>query len=164
MLSMPPDAAFSRTNWAGPTIAPTGTICILFVFLTTWMDQPTQSAQPWRYLYFVGITTAYSWAWECNTHCWVVWHLFKKVDNTFPAGQRSWNWRIWLGGVQLNYNAGKEGTHPWKVLSRSFSLLCGYWTQMLWASGMIPWLALVYSTLQSSPRRSTEVGLWYGWR
>jgi hypothetical protein len=35
---------------------------------------------------------------------------------------------------------------------------------MLWDSGMIPWLALVYFTLQSSPRRSTEVGLWNGWR
>ena len=35
---------------------------------------------------------------------------------------------------------------------------------MLWALGMIPWLALVYSTLQSSPRCSTEVRLWNGWR
>ena len=34
---------------------------------------------------------------------------------------------------------------------------------MLWASGMITWLGLVYSTLQSSPRRSLEVGLWNGW-
>jgi hypothetical protein len=35
---------------------------------------------------------------------------------------------------------------------------------MLWASGMIPWLALEYSTLQSSPRWLTEVGLWNGWQ
>jgi len=161
---MRPNAAFSRTKCAGPTIAPTGTICILFICLTTWMNPSTQSAQPWRSLNFVGITAAYSWGWGRNTHCWVVCHLLEKLDNAFPAGRRSRNWRIWFGGVQEKYSTGREGTHPWKVLSRSFSSLCVYWTQMLWDPGMIPWLALVYSTLQSSPRRSTEVGLWNGWQ
>jgi len=159
---MLPDAAFSNTKRAGPTIAPTGKIRILFVCLATRMNPSTQSAQPWRSLNFVGITTAYSWAWGRNTHCWVVWLLLKKVDNAFPAGRRFWNWTIWFGGVQLKYNTGKEQTRPCKVLSRSFSSLCVYWTPMLWDSGMIPWLALVYSTLQSSPRCSTEVGLWNG--
>jgi len=161
---MPPDAAFSHTQCSGPTIAPTGTICILFVCLITWMNPWTQLAQPWRFLNFVGITTAYSWAWGHNTHCWVVWHLFEKVDNAFLAGRCSWNWSMWFGGVQLKYNTGKDGSRPWKVLSRSFSTLCVCWTQMVWDSGMIPWLALVYSALQSSPRRSTEVGLWNGWQ
>jgi len=160
---MLPDAAFSRTKCARPTIAPMGTICILFVCLTIRMNLPTESAQPWRSLNFVGITSAYSWAWGRDTHCWVIWHLLEKVDNAFPAGRRSWNWRIWFGGVQLKNNTGNERTRPWKVLSRSFSSLCVYWTHKLWDSGMIPWLALVYSTLQSSPRHSTEVGLWNGW-
>jgi hypothetical protein len=35
---------------------------------------------------------------------------------------------------------------------------------MVSASGIIPWLALLYSTLQSSPRRSTAVWLWNGWQ
>jgi len=161
---MLPDAAFSRTKCASPTIAPTGRICILFVCLTTRMNPSTQSGQRWRSLYFVVITTTHSWAWGRNTHRWVVWHLLEKVDNAFPAGRCCWNWRIWFGGVQLKYNTGKEGICPWKVLSRSFSSLCVYWTKMLWAFGMIPWLALVYSTLQSSPRHSTEVGLWNGGR
>jgi len=161
---MPPNAAFSLTKCAGPTIGPIGTKCILVVCLTTRMNPSTQSAQLWRSLNFVGITTAYSWAWGGNTHCWVVWHLLEKVDNAFPAGRRSWNWTISFGGVQQKYNTGNEGTRPWKVLSRSFSSPCVYWTQMLWDSGMIPWLALVYSTLQSSSRHSTEVGLWNGWR
>ena len=157
---MLPDAPFSCTKCAGPTITPTGTICILFVCLTTRMNPTTQSAQPWRSLYFVGITNAFSWTWGRNTHCWVFLHLFEMVDIAFPACRRSWNWRIWFGGVQLKYNTGMEGTRPWKVLSRSFSWLCIYWTKMLWASGIIPWFALVYSILPSSPRRSTEVGLW----
>jgi len=161
---MPPDAAFSCTKCVGPTIAPTGTIRILFVCLTTQMNMSTQSPQPWRSLYFVGITTAYSWTWGHNTQCCIVWHLIEKVDNAFPAGRHFWNWRIWFGGVQLKYHTGKEGIRPWKVLSRSFSSICVYWTQMLWASYLIPCLALVYSTLQSSPGRSTDVGQWNGWR
>jgi len=160
---MPPDAAFPSTKCAGPTIAPTGTICILFICLTTRMNPSTQSAPPWRSLNFVGITTAYSWAWGHITHCWVFLHLLENVNIALPAGRRSWNGRIWFGGVQLKYNTGKQGIRHWKVLSRSFSSLWIYWTQMLWASGMTPWLALVYSTLQSRPRRSTEVGLWNGW-
>jgi len=160
---MPSAAAFSRTKCAGPTIAPTGTICILFVSLTTRMNLSTQSAQPWRSLNFVGITTAYSWTWGPNTHCWVILHWVEKVNVALWAGRGSWNWRIWFGGVLLKYNTGKEGICPWKVWSRSFSSLCVYCTQMLWASGMIPWLALVYSTLQSSPRCSTDVGQWNGW-
>ena len=91
---MPPNAAFSRTKCAGPTIAPMGTICILFVCLTTRMNPSTESAQPWRSLYFVGITTTYSWALGRNTHCWVILHLLEMVDIAFPAGRRSWNWRI----------------------------------------------------------------------
>jgi len=161
---MLPDAAFSRTNCAGRTIAPMGSICILFVCLTTPMSWSTQSAQPWRSLNFVAITTAYSWGWGHSTHRWVCLHLLEKVDFDLPAGRPSWIWRILFGGVQIKYNTGKEAIRPWKVLSRSFSSLCIYWTQMLWASGMIPWLALVFSTLQSSPRRSTDVGLWNSWR
>jgi len=34
---------------------------------------------------------------------------------------------------------------------------------MILTSGMIPWLALVYSTLRSSPRCSTDVRQWNGW-
>jgi len=148
---MPPDAAFSHLKCAGPTIAPMGTICILFVCLTTRMNPLTQSSPPWRSCNFVEITTVYSWAWGRNTHGWVFLHLLENVDIALPAGRCSWNWRIWFCGVQLKYNTGKEGIRPWKVLSRSLPSLCVYWTQMWWASGMIPWLALVYSTLQSSP-------------
>jgi len=160
---MPPDAAFSRTKCTGPTIAPTGTICIVFVCLTTRMNPSTQSAQPWRSLYFVAITTVYSWAWGRNAHSWVILYLFEKVDIAFPAGRHSWNWRTWFGGVQLKYTTEIEGIRCWKVLSRSFSSLCIYRTQMSCATGMIPGLALVYSTMQSSPRHSIEVGLWNGW-
>jgi hypothetical protein len=99
-----------------------------------------------------------------NTHCSIFWHLLEKVDNASPAGRHSWIWRIWLSGVQLKYNTGKEGIRPWKVLSRSLSSLSFYCTQMLRASGMIPWLVFVYSSWQWSPRHSTEVGLWNGWR
>jgi len=125
------------------------------------MNQSTQSAQPCGCLYIVGITTAYSWTWWCNIHCWDFLHHLEKVNMVFPAGRRSWNWRIWFGGVQLKYNTGNEGTRPLKVVSRSQSI---YWTQMLWDSGMTPWLASVYSTLQSSPRCSTDVGQWNGWQ
>jgi len=161
---MPPNAAFSHTKCAAPTIAPTGTICILFVYLTTRMNPSTQSVKPWRSFNFVGITSVYSWAWGRNPHCWVILHLLDNVNVALRAGRRSWNWRICFTGVQLKYNIGKEGIHLWKLLSRSFSALCIYWTQMVWVSGMIPWLALVYSTLQSSLRRSTEVGLWNCWQ
>jgi len=161
---MLPDAAFSPTTCAGPTTAPTDTTWSVFVCLTTRMNPSTELAQPWRSLYYVGITTAYSWAWWRNTHRCVFCHLLAKDDNAFPAGRHSWNWRIRLGWVQLKYNTGTEEIRPWKVLLRSFSSLCVYWTQMSWASGMIRWLALVYSTLQSSPRHSTDVGQWNGWR
>ena len=130
---------------------------------TTRINPSTQSGQPCNCWYIVGITTVYPWAWGRNTPHWVLLHLLEKVDKAFLAGKRSWNWKIWFGGVQLKYNTGKEGIHPWKVLSRSFSSLCVYWTLLLWASSMIPWLALVYSTLPSSLRRSTEVGLWNDW-
>jgi len=125
------------------------------------MNLLTQSAQPCRCLYFVAITTAYSWAWERNIFCWVFLQLVDKVDIITPMGRRSWNWRIWFGGVQLKYDTGTEGSWPWKVLLRLLSI---YWTQMLWDSGLITCLALVYSALQSSPRRSTDVGQWNGWR
>jgi len=160
---MPPYAVFSSTKCPGPTIASTGTICIVFVCLTTQMHPSIQSAQPWRCLNFVRITTAYSWAWGHNTPRWVIRQRLEKVDNAFLAGRYSCNLSIWFSGVHLKYNTSQGGIPPRKVLSRSFSSLCEYWTQMLWASGMIPWLALVCSTLQSSPRRSTEVGLWNGW-
>jgi len=161
---MPPDAAFFCTKCAGWSIASTDTICIWFVCLTTWMNPSTQTAQPWRSLYFVEITTAYYWAWGHNTHCWVFLHLLEKVDIVFLAARYSWNWRIWFGVVQLKYIEGTQGVRPWKVLSKSFCSLCIYCTQMSWASGMVPGLALLYSTLQSSPRLSTEVGLWNGWQ
>jgi len=101
------------------------------------MNPSTQSAQPWRSLNFVGITAAYSWAWGHNTHCWVLLHLLENIDIALPAGRRSWHWMIWYGGVQLKYNTGKDGIRPWKVLSRSSSSLCVYWTQLLSASRMI---------------------------
>jgi len=142
----------------------TDTLYILFICFTTRMNPSTQSAQPWTSLIFVGITTVYSSTWGRNTHWWVFFHLLKMVDIALPAGRHCWNWRIWFGGVQLKNNTGKEGIRPWSVLSRSFSSLSVYWTQLLWALGMIPWLALVYSTLQSSPRCSTDVGQWNGWR
>jgi len=160
---MPPEAAFSRTKCAGPTIVPTGAICIIFVCLPTRMNPSTQSAQSGRSLNFVEITTVYSWAWGRNTHCCFFLHLLEQLNIDLPAGRRFWNWRIWFGGVQLKYNTEKEEICPWKVLSKSFSSLWVYWTQMLWSSGMIPWLALLYSTLQSSPRCWTGVGLWNGW-
>jgi len=162
MLSILSDAALiSHTKCAGRTIAPIGTICNVSVSLTTRMNPSTQAAQPWSSLYFVVITTAYSCSWEHNIHCWVFFHLLERFNNMFPMGRRSWNWRIWFGGVRLKYNTGKKGTRPMKVLSKSLSI---YWTQMLWNSGMIPWLASVYSTLRSSPRCSTDVGQWNGWR
>jgi len=37
-------------------------------------------------------------------------------------------------------------------------------TQMLCDSGIIPWFVSLYCTLQSIPRRSTDVGQWNGWR
>jgi len=149
---MPPDAAFSRTTCASPTIAPTDSICILFICLTTQLNPSTQSAQPWRSWNFVGITTTFYWAQGNNTHCWVFLHLLENVDIALPAGERCWDWRIWFGGVQLKFNTRNDGIRPWKVLSRSFSSLWVYWTQMIWASGVIRWLASVYSTLRSSPR------------
>ena len=162
MLLILSDAAlFSCTKCAGPTIAPKGTICILSVCLTTRMNPPTEAAQPCGSLYFVGITTTYSWGWGHNIHCWVVLHLLENMDIDFPADRYSWNRRIWFGGDQLKYNTGKEGTRPWKMLSRSLSI---HWTQMLLDSGMIPWMAFIYCTLQSSPWRSTDIGQWYGWR
>jgi len=93
---MPPNEAFSCTICTGWTIAPTGPIYILFVYLTTRMNPLTQSDQPWRSLYFVGITTTYSWAWGHNSHCWVFLHLLVKDNNAYPAGRCSWNWRIWV--------------------------------------------------------------------
>jgi len=143
MLSILSDAAlFSCTKCAGPTIAPTGKICMISVCFTIRMNSSIQSAQPCGALYFVGITTAYFWGRGCTIHCWVYLHLLEKVDIVFLAGRHSWNWRIWFGGVQLKYNIGKEGRRPWKVLSRSLSV---YWTQMVWDSGMISWLASVDS-------------------
>jgi len=120
MLSILSDGAFSRTKCAGPTIAPTGTICILSVCLTTQMNPSTQLAQPWGLLYFVGITTAYSWASGSNIHSSVFLHLREKVAIVFPAGRRSLNRMIEFGGVQLMYNTGKEGTSPWKVYRGHF--------------------------------------------
>jgi len=125
-------------------------------------DEPINTiSQPCRLLYFDWITTAYSWGWGHYFHWWDFLQCWEKVAIMFPAGSRSWHWSVWLGGVQLKYTEGQEGTRPWKVLSRSLSV---YWTQMLWDSGMIPWFALVYSTWQSGPRRSTDVRQWNGWR
>jgi len=161
MISILSDAAFSRTICAGRTIPPPRTISIISVCLTTQMNPSTQSAQPCLSLYLVGITTAYSWGWGRNIHCWVFLHLLKMVSIAFPVGRCSWYWRIWFGGIKLKYITGTKGTWHWKVLSRSLAV---YWIQMLWDSKIIPWLALVYSTLQSSPRHSTDVGQWNGWQ
>jgi len=161
---MRPVAAFSRTNCARPTIALRGTICIMLVCLTTRMNPSIQSAQPWRSLYITGITTTHSWAWGCNTHCWVFTYLSEKVNIAFQACRWSWNWRMWFSGIQRKSNTGTEGFDSCKVLSTSFSSLCVFWTEMLWDSGIIPSLAFVHSTLQSSSRTSTEARQWNGWR
>ena len=125
------------------------------------MNQSKTSAQPCGSLYFVGITTTYPWASGCNMHCGVFLRILEKVNIVLPVGRCSWNWRIWFGSVQLRYSTGNDGTPPSKMLLSSVSL---YWTHMLWDSGMIPWLALVYSILQSSPRHSTAKGQWNGLR
>jgi len=164
MLPLLPNLAFSHTKCTGQTIAQTDTMCLILVFLTIRMNSSTQSPQPWRCMYFVGINITHSWPWGHNTHCWVFFNLVEKVNNGFPAGRSSWIRRTWFCEVQLKYTRGIDGVHPCQVLSRSFSSLCIYWTQMLWAWGMIPWLALVYCTLQSSSRSSTHVGLWHDWR
>jgi len=161
---MLPDATSSHTICVDPIRTPMGTIWIVFVCLTTRMNPSTQSAQSCGSLYLVLITTVYSWPCEHNTHRWVRLHLVAKVDIAFPAGRHCSNWRIWFSEVPLKWNAGKEGIRPWKGLSRSFSSLCVYRTQMLWASEMIHWLVCVFSTLQSCPRCSIEVGLWNGRR
>jgi len=161
---MQPAVEFPCTNCAGPTIALMGTICILFFCFTSQLNPSALSAQPWRSLNFNGIATAYSGTWGCITHCWVFFHYLQKVDIAYPAARRPWYCRIWFGRVQLKYDTRKEGILHWKVLLRSFSSLCIYWTQMLWALDMIPQLALVYWTLQSSSRRSTDVGQWNRWQ
>jgi len=159
MLSMISDDAFSHTNCARLMIAPTSTICILSVCLRCGWTRQEHSAPQCKSSYLVGITTLYSWASGHNIHCGVFWHLWEKVNIVFPAGRHSWHWRIWSGGVQRKNNTGKEGTGPWKVLSRSLSV---YWTQMLSDSRISPWFALVYSMLESYPRCSTDVGQWNG--
>jgi len=137
MLSILSDAALlSRTKCACPTIASTSTICILSVYLTTRMNPSTQSAPPWRSLNFVGIATAYSWGWGCNTHCWVFWQFLEKVDIVFPVGRGSWNWRMWLGGAQLKYNTANQETWPWKVLSTSAKC------KMVWQLKLNDWAIL----------------------
>jgi hypothetical protein len=45
------------------------------------------------------------------------------------------------------------------VLSKSLPVC---WIQILWDWSIIPWLALVYSTLQSSPKCCRDVGQWNG--
>jgi len=161
---MLPDATYSCTKSFSPTTAPMGTICIILVCFTTRMNPSAQLAQACRSLFFVEIIAAYSWAWGRNTHCRVFLHLSEQVNISFLAGRRSRKWMIWFSWFKLKYDTGKEGFRPWKVLLRSFSSLWVYWTHKLWASGMIPWLAFVYFTLQSSHTRSIEVGLWNGWR
>jgi len=160
---MSPNAAFSFTKCASPTIAIMGTICILLICLTTQMNLSIHSARPSRSLRFIGITTTDFLPWEHNTHCWVFLHRLEKVNIAFLASRHFRHWSIWFNGVQLKYNIGTKGICPWKVLLRLFSSLCIYWTQMLWASGKIPWLAFIYSTLQSSPKCSPEVGLLNRW-
>jgi len=157
MLSVLSDAEFSRTTCTSPLVAPTGTICVLSDCFTAWMNLSIQSAPPCWSLCFVGITTAYSWAWRHNTHCWVIMQLFEKVDSVFPVGRGLWHWSIWVSGVQLRYNSGYDGTPPWKEWSRSLSIFC---TQKLWDSGGIPFWALEYCRLQFSPRCSTDGWQW----
>jgi len=135
------------------------------IILLDNLDAPsTQSAQQCWSLYFVGLTTSYSWAWGCNIHCWVFLHILEMVDIIIQVGRCSCNWTIWLSGVQLKCHIGKEATWPWKVLLRSFSPLSVYWILMVWNSVMIPLLALVYSILQSSPKCSTDIAQWNGWQ
>ena len=127
MLSIWSEAAFSRTKCSRPTIPPTGWVWIIWVCLPTQMTRSTQLAQRCGSLYIVGISTAYSWGWGQNIHCSVFLHLLERFDILFPAGRHSWNWRISFGGGQMEYNTGKDGTRPWKVLSSSLSV---YWQQM----------------------------------
>jgi len=108
MLSILSDSAFSHTKCAGPTIALTGTICILSVRLTTQMNPSTRSAQLCRSLYYVRITSTYSWAWGCNIHWGVFVHLIEKFDIIFPAGRCSWKCRIWLGEIKKSWIQEKK--------------------------------------------------------
>jgi len=82
---------------------------------------------------------------------------FSKGQYRCPVGRRFWNSRICFGRVQLKNNTGKQRTLPLKVLSRLLSI---YWTQMLWNLGVIPLLAVLYSRVQSSPRRSIDIEQW----
>jgi hypothetical protein len=160
MLSILSDATFSRTRCGGPIVAATGTQCILSVSLTTEMNPSTQSAQPCRPLYCVGITTASGSAWGRNIYWTVFSHLLDQVSTVFPPGRRSCNSGIRFCGVQLQYITGNEGTRPWKVAWRSLSVYC---TQMLRDFDVIASLAFASCTSQSSPRGSTHVGQWRGW-
>jgi hypothetical protein len=85
---LPPNVAFSCTKVACPTIAPMGTICILFITVITWMNPSIQSAYTWRSVNWVGLTTAFTWAWGYNTHHWVYLHLLERIDISLPAGRR----------------------------------------------------------------------------
>jgi len=160
-LSILFDAPLRLTKCASRTIALTGTVYIISVWLTMWMNPSIQSAQWCKSFFFVGITTIYSWAWEQNIHYWVFLHLLEQVDIIVPVGTHFWNRRNRFDWVQLNYNTGKVGTWPWNVLLRSRFI---YWTQISWHSGMISWLASVYSTLQLSHRRWTDIEQWNGWQ
>jgi len=124
------------------------------------MNLSTQSAQLYRSLYFVGITTTNSCAWGHNIYCSVFFHLIKRVNIVIQAHRGFRNWSFWSGAVWEMDCIGKEGTRPWKVLWRSVSI---YWTWLLSDSTMITSFAFVYSTLGSTPRCWADIGQWNGW-
>jgi len=153
-------SALSGTRCTSPTIARMGRICITLVSSTIQMNTSIHSVTPCRILYIVEITILFSWAWDSNINGWVFLQCWEKDDVIFPASRHSSIWIIEFCVVLLKYNTNREGSHPWKDVSWSFSSLCVYSTSMLWYLGTTPWLALVYSLLQLSPRSRIPVELW----
>jgi len=97
-----PNIEFSCPKGGSPTIPPLHTSWILVVCLTTQMKVSIQLAQLSRSLYFIGITTAHSWALEGNIHQWATLHLIERVDILSLGSGCYWNWTSWLSGVQQN--------------------------------------------------------------
>lgn len=159
---MQPDAAFSCTIYAGQTTTSRGTVCIVFICLTTQIMESKRSAWPYRTSHIDEITTPLSLNSGRNMNCWIFLHYLDNVHIEFPAGRSAWNWTIWLGEVQQKYKTGKDEIYPRKLFLGSFSSLQVYWTQIAWGTGINPWLALEYSLSQWSPWRLTEVRLWNG--
>ena len=128
-------------------------ICILLVCLTTCIIPWTLSAQPYRALFMIGITTAYSWAWWCRTHCYVILHGFELVDNLLQAGRCSYDWRIWFHGVQLNFNA------MYTCLGEALGVFVSYWTRIaVWSNPRFNWTdALAFMCIWELLEAQTQI-------